>query len=486
MAKQKEELFVEEVENRGAWSFSKYIKSIATYKWWVIGATVVGAVVGFLSFKFFLNPSIGKLKTTYQYNLAGEYEDNDTIRFINGATFSSYDLTNAENLKKVKDSKPDRFYRVDVDKIVENEGISIIKNTEVIQTSEEGKTDPIINITYTLEAKVNCFPSDEIGKEFIFDLINLPKILSTEAINGYNVEYTIPDSFPSLSFDLQISQLEKQYNAEVRTLSTLSKMFGGSAAIDDKGTKLYEAVNAFNSRYYTAGSQVFHKALRGNLYKYNYVNYEVGKEDEKVEEIKLASAANIETFERETLQVKVYEDILSQLTGIQSVQTDNEELLEQIFEYSELISDLKMDLFNLERELNNNGYFIDKDTSSETYGKFVFDTSCVDCTIYKLQHPTTDWQEACVAFATELGNYRAKLAEDNPKTSAALRYTYSNFKNRVNVLEGGFVARKGGVSDFIGLAVGLVLGFIVSSLITTTLLTYKETAEYEKKEKAEK
>ena len=56
MSQEKEEL-VEIVEEPRKWTFQNYLKGIGKYKWWVIGATVVGAVAGYLGFKLVLNPA---------------------------------------------------------------------------------------------------------------------------------------------------------------------------------------------------------------------------------------------------------------------------------------------------------------------------------------------------------------------------------------------------------------------------------------------
>ena len=95
-----EEIVEEEYkENQHKFTFLKYIKSIARYKWWVIGFSLAGALAGYLGFRFILNPARRTLTATYTYDLAGSYTDNDTIRFIDGTLFNIYDLSSQENLQ---------------------------------------------------------------------------------------------------------------------------------------------------------------------------------------------------------------------------------------------------------------------------------------------------------------------------------------------------------------------------------------------------
>ena len=103
-------------EEPSKWTFLNYFKSIAHFKWWVIGFTLFGALAGFLGFRFILNPMRKTLSATYSYNLAGEYIDDDTIRFIDGSLFNPYELTSKDNLEKVKTSK-DKYSSVNINEI---------------------------------------------------------------------------------------------------------------------------------------------------------------------------------------------------------------------------------------------------------------------------------------------------------------------------------------------------------------------------------
>lgn len=488
MAKEKD-LMPFEDRKESNWSFIKYLKGTAKYKWWVIGTTVVFAAIGFVGFKFGINQAKRKLTATYSFNLAGAYEDEDTIRLVDGTTFSTYDLTNYSNLQKVKESS-DEYSRVDIDDIVANEGISITKdvveniNTQTVEESKDSSIKKMTaNITYTLEAKASCFPNDKIGKKFLYDLVTLPTTLSTEAIKKYNADMVLSDNFKSLSFEKQVDQLETQFTSDLNVYTTLATMFGNSAYVDEDGTRINEAQNSFVNKYYASGSQVFYKELRGSLYANQYVDYTPGQEAEKVAELHASCKSYIDSIARDENQIKVLEENLTQLTNIKTMYSDNEVLIQQIFLLNQQIGDLKNEVFNLAKELNKNGYFICEDSADPNYGKYVFDEDYVDSTIYKLTHLTTAWEEGCVNFKASIEKYRKSLVKDNETTTDVLQYCYSIYQNRVNILNGGYIASKGGIPSFLGIIAGAVVGFVASSLIAASLYIYKEKEEPTKEAK---
>ena len=135
--KKQEQLVVEEeyIEEPSKWTFLKYIKSIAHFKWWVIGFTLFGALAGFLGFRFILNPITKKLSATYTYNLAGNYIDDDTIRFIDGTLFNPYEVTSKENLENVKASN-EKYASVDIDKLVSDNVIRISKSATILNEND--------------------------------------------------------------------------------------------------------------------------------------------------------------------------------------------------------------------------------------------------------------------------------------------------------------------------------------------------------------
>ena len=465
------ETIVEEeyVENPHKWTFLKYVKSIAHFKWWVIGLTLFGAVVGFLGFKFLLNPYTKKLSADYTYNLAGQYVDDDTIRFIDGTLFNPYDLTSRENLQKIKDSDA-KFASINLDKIIDKGGIKITKN--VLYYNETDTSNIAIN--YSIEAKATFFQNDQLGKDFVYEIINYGKQLSTVAIDNFSSELEFVSGFDDLTFDRQIQQLSNQYNKTVSLYNSLMNSFGSAAAGNSDGTKLFEISNTFQSKYYVSGVTSFIDDLKGDKDAHKYVNYTVGKENEKIEEIHTLCGSYIETIKNNKKLITIYEDRLDKLLASTSIIGSDTNVSSQITEYNSTITSLKIYNSDLDKELNNCGY------SLNGAGEYVFDPLNENTTIYKLNEKNENWVKNNAKFKERINSYKALLIDDNDSITSTCKYCYANYQNKINILNSGYVLLKGDVSNIIGAGVGLIVGFIITSLITATIYVYRPSKKEDK------
>ena len=84
-------------------------------------------------------------------------------------------------------------------------------------------------------------------------------------------------------------------------------------------------------------------------------------------------------------------------------------------------------------------------------------------------------ENANKAFAEKIKNLKDSLTEERLSSTKVYRAAYKNSK--AVLLNTGYVTIEGGISPFIGLAAGLVAGFLVSSLICCSLFISKEDDE---------
>ena len=464
-----EEIVTEEiVEDPHRWTFLKYIKSIARFKWWVIGFTLFGAVAGYLGFRFILNPMKKVLSTTYTYDLAGTYTDTDTMSFIDGTLFNPYELASRENLEAVKASD-DKYASIDINKIVSDNAIVISKN--VIILNENDTTGKSMEINYVISAKSKYFKNDDLGKAFLFDVINLAKELSTKAIGNYEAKIVFTDNFDTLTFDKEIALLEEQYNYIYSSYNELIDSFGSVASGDENGKKLSEIQTEFISQYYVSGVSSFTEVLAGQKDANKYVNYTAGHEDEKIEEIHTLCSSYIQTIKTNNKTIVVYEDRLDKLLASSSIIGTDTNVSNQITELNSNIIKLKMNNSYLDKELNNNGYFLNGS------GEYVFDALNENTTIYKLTQKDANWVSGNLKFGNEVKAYKQLLLDNNEELTSTYKYCYSQYKNKINIQNGGYVNLTGKIPNVIGAAAGLAVGFIISSLITATIYIYKEEEE---------
>ena len=213
--------FVEESQ-QSSFNFKNYCRGIKSYKWWVIGSTVVCAVLGFVGFKFVINPIRSNYAIQYNYQLAGKTDDGVTFTLIDGTTFDQYDIASKANLQAVKDSNS-KFKNVDVDKIF-TEGLINVK--KIVETNKDDPNQT--EVSFKATAKPRAFKNGSVGREFLFALINYPVEISTKAIEKYNINDFINANWSNLSWVDGIKELDKQYNKINEVYTELQANFGES------------------------------------------------------------------------------------------------------------------------------------------------------------------------------------------------------------------------------------------------------------------
>ena len=444
------------------WTFQKYIRSIGHFKWWVIGFSLLGAVTGFLGFKFVLNPMRKTLSATYTYDLAGTYTDSDTIRFIDGTLFNPYDLTSKANLEKVKNNN-EKFANIDIDRIAKEGAITITKNVTYYNENDSSSA----NINYSIQAKAKYFGSDDLGKDFIYDLINLAQGLSTEAINSYQANSSFTENFASMNFERQINQLSAQYESIDNLYLTLENKFGATASGNSNEEKIYELYNKYVSSYYISAVSTFSDVLKGQKDSNKYYNYVIGQEDVAISDIHALSQSYIETIKDNNKNIAIYEERLNDLLNSKAIIDSNVNISAQISQYDNLITNLKLNNKEIDKELNNNGYF------ENGFGDYVFDALNPDTTIYKLTQKDPSWVQDNLAFAESVKVYKASLEIDRNNISSICQFCFSKYQNKVNIQNSGYVVLSNSINNLIGGAAGLILGFFATSFITAAVYIYK-------------
>ena len=90
----------------------------------------------------------------------------------------------------------------------------------------------------------------------------------------------------------------------------------------------------------------------------------------------------------------------------------------------------------------------------------------------KIQHLTSpsanNWRSECQSYATTLTSYVAKLTTDTDSAEQFYRSLYTKYKNRVFFPSTG-VSASGGYNAWLGGFIGLVIGFLGSSLICSAV-----------------
>ena len=457
----------EETDSSSSFNFKNYLAGIKKFKWWVLGFTVGCAVVGFIGFKFILNPMRSVFTGTYKYELAGKMEENGSYRLIDGTTFDYQDVVSKEVLEEVKASR-EEYKSIDVEKIHKSNAIAVER---ILESSKNSKTqeETTVDISYKITAKTNVFPKGDVGKQFVDDLVNYPKQMSTKAIENCGITSYIDDSTQNESFEKQLYALRNQYNAIVASYKELSADFSGMTSTGQPGESVSSAYSSFLSKY-SDGAIDAVKVLEGRMYSDFYVDYEVGHEDEKIAEIRLLCNSYIDNKKTLDSEYEVQKERLDKLLEARPFTLaagQSEDHIKEILELNDKVVELKESADRLGKQLNSYGFF-------ETSPGVWEENSSVACVIKRLKDKEADWIARNTAFKTELQTMLTSLKEDTASATKTYKNVYTLHRNKVSMIESGYIATDKYIPDVIGLVGLAVVGFVITTLVTTGVYISKK------------
>ena len=462
MAEEKK-VYVEE-EQAGSFTLKNYFKGIKRFKWWVIGSTVVCAVLGFIGLKFIINPSTNKLVATYKYELAGTTEDQETYRLVDGSIFNYYDIVSKENLQKVKDSNPSKFKAIDVEKVYSKNAITV----EKVVKSFVNNSEDYVDVSFKATASVGAFPSVEIGSAFLYEVINSAKTISTEAINNYAMNCYILDNRANETFEKQINALTKQYNQINNTYGSLQSLFGTSANTGVDNKRLYEMQDLFRNRY-DEGTVNSVKLTEGAWKANQFVNYKEGKETEKIAELHTLARSYIKALHTYESDYDAYSVALQELAKAQNINMTDSEYIARCLELEGKVTSNKQQIDKIKDQLDFYGY-------EEVGNEWKFEPTKPSA-IKKLTDKDPSWVADNKAFAGRLESLAVSLLADRDTATTVYKNTYSLYSNKVTLSDSGYVSLEKHISSVLGAPIGAVVGFLISSIVTTFVYAYKVKKE---------
>lgn len=482
------------------WTWKKYGKSIAKFKWWVTGFTLGIGVIGLLGFQFILNPMMTKYTSEFSYNLPFETDDNGNVSYISdGARFDYRNLISLNNLQTVKDSDS-AFSKIDVAKIVKNNAISISLNGTTDSTTNEFVVS--LPITYTISGKLEYLGKQDVATKFITNVIDLAKSEAKNKINNYKISNIIPSNFADLDYDAQVDILDSQYDIFEDTFAELLKV-NSNANGDENGTSLQTIKSNFEAKYKVSNSTVF-ESLLGIIENKHYTNLNDDYSDDNIQSVVdtlVYQGTAIKNNLLPSLIVEIssykslYESAVNSTVNIEvstnssSSTSSNTNSQTLAAKYAALIESATKTKNSYVNQLRVLGYGIPAAgvTTVEDTNKILEPSDVSNTNVGKIQKLTNlkgatesdknEYKASCNELQNNIVNVKNKLISDIDSNTNVYRYVYNTYRNSVTYSYPGVISIKGGFSPFIGLGLGLLIGFFGSSLICCGVYISDEESE---------
>lgn len=469
---------MEDGENLNKLTFSNYFGAVKRFKWWVLGATAVSTLAGYLLVNFWVNKNREQLKSEFSYSInlhTDKLPDNSDISYgeltkylADNSIYDYSDIISGAHLDAVKQSK-EEYKNINTKALLESGAIQLERMAYT--DSVTGKTIPLYPERYSLTVKASFFKNASQGKAFIKDLIDYELVIASKANNSYEIPYYINDSFASMSLNDKLSLLDKQYNIVDETYKTLLKEFAEGSLVSENTT----LGNRYNSFHQSNSSGAFTKfgEMKDEYYLYHYVTPGVDTPESliyKAEEYK-------NNIKDSLISISVNEASLENLIQTTTIITNakENELQEKILELTEDINEEKMNVYNYANELKNLGYLVPANSTEITLNTIenivLNDATDAEGSIQYLQGKNTpaNWEENCLKFVTKVNESVPGLQKDTNDCTSSYHFLYNTYKNRANYYTTNFAVLQNSFNPIYGLIIGLVAGYVVSSLIVMAI-----------------
>lgn len=467
---------------KGEFTFSYYLKSVKTFKWWILAITLAFMILGYLFLSFFYNPK--KQKTNYQftYDIALNKQEikneaktttvSYTYSYIDGTPYNYAAITGINNVKALIASN-EKYSKLDPEDVASALSISPVTFNETI-----------LPFQYDVNASVKPFKNAKQAQSFVKDLIEYTNNYAQSLVSSYSLSSYLTNDFSNYDFTTQIQALKDQYYRVVDAYNVLGSEFPSAQVVFQSGETIQLSTLAqdFYNKYNISSSLLFDSDY-SNLSRNKYLAYSASN----IYDNAANTLANLETKRDDDLrsinlleqQIAIYQESIKNLTNNLSgseVVLDEDSL---IAKNQKKIEELRIQQNTIKKELELLGYEA-KDTNNDgNYeltslgnGQIIYLNEIVNGT-------TTDeiskWFADSLNFKKTLSDQLAALKKDSDRASEAYQYLYKKNKNDVFYNVSGEIS--GGINGYVGaLAIGVV-AFLGSSLILTAVALAKSHDE---------
>lgn len=431
---------MEEFEQEDGISLIDIFKVMFGRKLLLLIITAIVGIIGTIGILFIYNNSKQNYTTSFSFSDVNLVEG----KYVDGAAFNYDSIVTKDNLLRVKDSDPE-FESINVDKIIEDNGISVVFNS-----------DETASYKYTLTTKKKYYSGTNQAKKYIDALIS-----SVTKTNSQKVEYLSYDTNLSLydkssTLDLKVLYLKKQYEFLTNQYKDLTTKYGNYVVSSEKKSiTVYE--QEFKSAFYLTeySTDLLYSNLINNVYSLNYA------QNEKYFELQYNNYVSL--YEANEKKIEELKQTISTIVGSATVK--NQESID-LSEYNKALVEA-----------------INENTSYEDMIKYYGNL------LGKIEPADPDYKEK--ATDAESQEYLNKL---NAAKNELAKYTNILKKVNIEVLTDNnniyyqntnIIIVSGGIKTVIAVVLSVALGFVVGCVVNL-VLDHKNLGKKEEVKEVEK
>lgn len=467
-------------------TFSKYWHYVGKFRYWILGLTLFFAIIGYLFSFIYLNPKNRVLTSSFTLNFPLQEVNNNnnsesnnnniSYTYFDGSTFSYQSIISNDSINYVinntftDDEKTNKKYTFFIEKINDYNAISIQQATNTVNNNTV-----VIPNKYIITAKVKYLGNKStIAKDFISDLLKRANDVAVEKLSSSTLLKTLPNSISDLSYDLIISQLSKQYTLINNSYSELEKKVSSNLIFEDN-ISLRMRTSDLKSKYNNGVVGDIFADLKSEALTRSFYKYDINRNlDDVISEVKTKAINDTNALSNIDKEIADKKETMSKYN-----RTDSDSKLSEYFiQLSNELEKLQEQKREYEANINSYGYSSD--------GNYVEGSILDNLNKAKTPGANTEWVEANQQFNTRLNNYYNMLKVDADKANNDYIYAYKTSSNGVLFDTAGIATIDGEINDFIIAVIGLVLGYLLSSIICAYIGNHKDNNKNDKNDEEDK
>ncbi len=441
--------------------FPNYTKQVARYKYYVLSASLICLIAGYVACEFGYNKPRRNLEASFSISNSFPFtSSNDNLYYPNGNKFNQSDIINSENIKAVLELKDEngnlKYSNLTYDKLINSSSVSISK---IYSTSSENEA---ADSKFTIKLLLKSFSNSEQATSFVKDLVNnytdvyfktqTNSLYIEDNLNYYSVENynTYNDLFEKLVI------LQNQYNSIESAYNSLIK-----SSLDSKIGENGKSISQLNNEFKNACDL---SLLESSAYSASYlINFTSDNDASKTKTyIENKVNAYIKDYNSNLAKIDSLTTLINNLNiGSDSSSNIPSSTYELLNGYIKQKSTLTSKNLEIEAILNHYGYSYDSPSKSFILGN---QGAVIRLNNY-INGSDSTYLDECKALVNQFDSLKDELIKQKELLVKSYSDIYSKCEIKFDTPSIGSVT--GGVSNYIGAIAGLLLGYVISSLIAS-------------------
>lgn len=375
--------------------------------------------------------------------------------YPNGTTFDYRTMIEPEQLEAIKKNKEEEYADIDIDKMLENNAISVSLLTGQT-TNENGETVTVDLPNYvSIQCSASYFDNETQAKNFLKDVLDAPSNLANSLYEAIDFESNLTLADVSLTYEDQIDYLILQRDLVIENYEELSSVFGRNAYTDKNSTSTITQTLTSIKSFFTTNNLSSLQTLATNE---QYV-----KSAQEGEITQLTNELN-----------RLVAEYNSNLNQINNLQTEWDKITNSGSTIISTPNDFLTAIYEL---TTTNSKLYDRiETLSQKLG-YTLTTSSGKLVLTKNEGEQT-YKEATTSFKTQLNTITTNLTTYTEQLQLTTEYLYTNYAKPIYTLT-SVVEISGGLNIFLNGAIS----FVVAAILACVIAGIKGNIDIKKEEK---